>query len=279
VVHQKNLFLLKEAALILNPLGGKNLREAPLLFALAKHVGLEVKIVKDFWEIEQTIEKLVFSKRILLVSGGDGTISAVLTACFRKKKVPALAILPGGTTNLIAWDVSRPSGQLRSFQRFLKGFPPRIKKRKVLKIWPPNLYSMFCGAGLLAEGVKLYNKRRSQKGLRGLRNALPVALQVLTKGLPSPKQWPRLKSYPRKIPIIMITTLERVFLPIQSFLKKPCPDIKVGIFARTFIPFSVLCEKEIELETYTLAVDGELVESKEGRFVIQSTEEIEFFSW
>ncbi len=279
MVHQRNPFPLEEAGLILNPLGGKNLREAPFLLALANHVGLEVKVARNFKEITRATREFLPAKKLLLVSGGDGTVSAVLTASLQAGSPPRVVVLPGGTTNLIAWDVSRPRGQLKIFERFLKKLPPKIKKRRVLRILPANLYCMFCGAGLLAEGVRLYNKRRQEKGLRGLRNALPVTFWTFIKGLRATDDLPVLTGVERRAATVMLTTLEKVFLPVKLFLKEPCPAVKVGLFPRTIFPFSVLCETEVELKARFLAVDGELLESKERRFVIQTTEEVEFLSW
>jgi len=280
VVHQKSPFSLKDAGLILNPKGGKNTKEAFLLLAFAKHAGLEIRLGSNFKELLYATEKLLsLSKKILFISGGDGTVSAVLTACLRKGRKPAFAVLPGGTTNLIAWDVSRPRGQLSIFQRFLKGFPPLVRERKALRIEPHGLYGLFCGAGLLAEGVRLYNLRRIRSGKRGLKNALPVTLRLLLKGVKNGRESLIFGSPPQKAQAAIFTTLEKVFVSLRPFFQKPCAEIKVGLFPRTILPLFVSCEEKIALRTEILALDGEIIENKGVPFIIKAADRVVFYTW
>jgi len=280
VVYQRSRRI-AEAGLVINPTSGRNLREANLLLALAHHAGLDYAEGRDFESLkEATSTLLAQKKKILLVSGGDGTFSAVLTACLRARRLPVLAVLPGGTTNLIAWDVSRPKGQLKIFRHFLAGKPPAVKIRRALKIKSYEIYGMFCAAGMLAEGIRRYNLNRQERGLRGLKNALPVTGSLLKEvffrgrpGLPlntSP-------AAPFRLNTVMVTTLEKVFLPLKPFVSR-CPYLKVGFFPEKLLPFKVSCLPEIELKSSTLAVDGEIL-TGQATFTVETGPEVIFYRW
>ena len=267
---------LAQAALILNPTSGRNQKEAPKVLALANQAGLTWALVKTFAEIErETLRLLETGKRHLLVSGGDGTVSGVLTVCLRAGEKPLVSVLPGGTTNLIAWDVSRPSGQLKILENFLTGAPGVFLTRRLVRVKPKEVYGLFGGAGLIAQGVARYNERRVKEGLLGLRNALPVALRLLKEGAPGAKL--KARSF-FEAAAVLVTTLERVFLPVAPFLQKPCPSLKVGLFPRRLFPFKVLCLPRLELLSPLFALDGEILRAEDG-FVIETTEEITFARW
>ncbi|AEH45931.1 diacylglycerol kinase catalytic region [Thermodesulfatator indicus DSM 15286] len=275
---------LKKAVLLWNPSAGKNLKEGLLLYALAKQAGLAQAPVKNYQEIEEAL--LNYSregKRHFIVSGGDGTISAFITAYLRHlpDQEIALTVLPGGTNNLIAWDVSRPFRQVKIFMNFLKAKKPLILKRRALKVIPGNYYGLFCAAGLLAEGTFFYNVLRKKEGIRGLKNIFKVVRKTFKKGLK------------REIPLIvetnslvyfpetaMLTTLNKLFIPLKPFKKvSNCPKIKIGLFPRKIVPFKTLCEEEVRLHTPGIALDGEEIESPANLFKINVTKEITFLKW
>ncbi|OAG26788.1 hypothetical protein TH606_10470 [Thermodesulfatator autotrophicus] len=277
-------FCKDQVALVWNPRGGKNLKEGLILMALARQAGLTEVIVKDYSEIETTLKSLIAQgKKHFLVSGGDGTVSAFLTAYFRNfpEKEVYLTVLPGGTNNLIAWDVSRPFGQLRIFKFFLTQKTPKVLKRKVLKIIPGEYYGLFCAAGLLAEGTFLYNILRKKKGIRGLKNISQVIAETIKKGfkreMPLIVETNSLVYFPETA---MLTTLNRLFIPLKPFPRvNKCSQIKIGLFPRKIIPFKTFCEREVRLHTPGIALDGEEIESPANLFKIILAGEITFLKW
>jgi len=117
---------------------------------------------------------------LVAVNGGDGTISAVLTALFTTewpdRRLPFLALLRAGTTSMLARDVGLPGSRLQGLSRLLdwayagRGAASLIK-RPVLRLkWEKGgepLYGMFFGTGGIYEGIKFCHARIYKKGVRG----------------------------------------------------------------------------------------------------------------
>src|SRR4029453_13687033 len=59
---------------------------------------------------------------LIIVNGGDGTVQAVLTALFDADPdtLPLLAVLPSGTTNMVAADVEAMRHPVPALQRLLQ---------------------------------------------------------------------------------------------------------------------------------------------------------------
>ncbi|WP_022853611.1 diacylglycerol kinase family protein [Thermodesulfatator atlanticus] len=275
---------IESAVLFWNPLGGKNLKEGLLLLALARHAHLSTEKIKNYPEIEKALRKhLAQGKRLFLISGGDGTISAFLTAYFRELKPPEIeiAVLPGGTNNLIAWDVARPFNQLKIFKAFLSHQRPRMLKRKALRIEPGKFFGMFCAAGLLAEGTFLYNELRKKEGVKGMKNILKVIAKLGKRGLR--RELPLLvepQSLVYAPETAMFTTLERLFIPLFPFPKvRNCREIKGGIFPQKLIPFKTFCTPKVRIHTPAIALDGEMIKSSDNVFELTTTKELTFLKW
>jgi diacylglycerol kinase family enzyme len=96
--------------LISNPLSQRNQRRQPAMRdAVAGHPDL---LHAELDSVHATADVLSdFARRevdLLVVSGGDGTVQKVLTELLNGQQfdpLPAVALLPGGMTNLIAADV------------------------------------------------------------------------------------------------------------------------------------------------------------------------------
>lgn len=96
-------------ALIHNPHGGHNRRHAPAVKALAANAQIPCREATTYDEITQAMREIgALGPDMLIVNGGDGTV-ALVVSCLRQAgvfaKEPILALLRGGTTNLIARDV------------------------------------------------------------------------------------------------------------------------------------------------------------------------------
>lgn len=92
-----------------NTNSGGNRKGLDRVVAAARALELPHVLTRDVQEIEPALRQLAASgTRILVVNGGDGTIQAVLSALRRQPifaEEPILAVLPGGTTNMIHRDV------------------------------------------------------------------------------------------------------------------------------------------------------------------------------
>ena len=114
---------------------------------------------------------------LLVVVGGDGTVHATLNHIFGSRpfaKLPLLTVIPGGTTNMTAYDLGlrgNPDRALVSLKRQLqKSISSATKSRRILRIEQQGstaLYGMFFGAGIIAGGVRDFTPRVQQMGIDG----------------------------------------------------------------------------------------------------------------
>ncbi|MBB3104431.1 diacylglycerol/lipid kinase family protein [Azomonas macrocytogenes] len=114
---------------------------------------------------------------VLVIIGGDGTLQATLTELLRSTdKIPALLIVPGGTTNMSAGALGtrlNPEAALRALSAWLQaeGKPPRQVEKAVLRIEDgissgPH-FGMFFGTGAIASGVRYFHSQIKPNGIRG----------------------------------------------------------------------------------------------------------------
>lgn len=116
---------------------------------------------------------------LLVVNGGDGTVQAVLTGVFNRgplDALPLLAVLPGGTTNMVAADIRSPTRAVPALQRLLATARDgrvhgTVVQRPVMRaeITPdaPPIYSMFFGSGAIYHGIKFCRHYVATLGVRG----------------------------------------------------------------------------------------------------------------
>ena len=154
---------MKKVGIIENPRSQQNKRgvgrleavaaaEPALHYARLEHVGLLPEILAEF--ARQDVE-------VVVTSGGDGTVQAVLTALIEGrpfKKLPTLALLPAGMTNMTAKDIGVRAGGEKGLRRVLaclRGNSPEsnIVQRPLLRLeniadYPPQVGMFFGGAGI-----------------------------------------------------------------------------------------------------------------------------------
>jgi len=125
---------------------------------------------------------------ILAVCGGDGTVQQVLNVILSPAspfaQVPPLAILPGGTTNMIAHDLneaSRPTTVLETILKHLhdKTLSSRVATRPVIRLSGGDAavpsYGLFFGAAGIYEATM--DNRKSIDRL-GVRDGLGPGLRI-----------------------------------------------------------------------------------------------------
>ena len=125
---------------------------------------------------------------LVAINGGDGTIQAALTSLYSQRlfeRMPLLALLPGGTTNMTAYDISGGRRKLLpSIRKLLRGAETggdwTVVERPVLRVRPGAdaacLYGFFFGAGAIIRGMEYFQARVHSKGLK---NELGPGLTML----------------------------------------------------------------------------------------------------
>jgi len=172
-------------------------------------------------------------------NGGDGTISAVLTALFTTQwpdGLPILALLRAGTTSMLARDAGLPGSRLQGLARLLdwatsgRGAASLVR-RPILRLeWEKGgapLYGMFFGTGVIYEGIKFCHARIYKKGVGGeLAAGLTLARFALAavKGdrrtIPQARMGVSLEGRAMEnmdILVLFVTTLERLFLGMRPY--------------------------------------------------------------
>ena len=176
---------------------------------------------------------------VVAVNGGDGTIHAVLTELFRQPspgQLPLLALLRSGTASMIARDVGLSGSPRGALSRLLTWISTdcgsaSVVQRPLLKVeGAPDqkpLYGMFLGAAGICQGIQFCLDRVHSKGVSGqLAAGLTLGRFLLAaarrdKSLLSPVRatvgLDREPSEQREFLLILISTLERLFLGIRPY--------------------------------------------------------------
>lgn len=177
---------------------------------------------------------------ILAISGGDGTVSRVLTHLIDEApfaKMPLIAILPGGTANMTAGDIGLRGSVRATLQRLVdwqrdQSRASQVVCRSVLRVQPgegltPH-YGFFFGAGAVVQGIEYTNENIHS---RGLKNELSLGLGLVRSMWGIARQDSRFVQATRigigidnkmiaeatDITLLVVSTLERLFLNIHPF--------------------------------------------------------------
>jgi len=172
---------------------------------------------------------------LLAVNGGDGTAQAVITEFMRRGiQGPQLAILPGGTTNLSAYDLNGRSRLATSFrvlaaQATLPATQRASIERPLLEVQRESQaseYGFFLGAGAILAGMRHF---REHVGSRGLRDELAAGVSLL-RGLAgiagrehawssheTAVQLAGSEDFSGPLNLVMATTLERLLLGLRPW--------------------------------------------------------------
>ena len=151
----------------------------------------------------------------IYLEGGDGTVVAVLTACFsdqlRRHSLPRFAILPGGSTNLAHQVFGLKSFDAATIKRQIDqsnepAFDPDITKHKALLIQTSDTRTPFVGF-LLSTGSLARLMLYTQDNLHGKRRgAISIARAILKLILS-----PRSTQYSDGLPLIRPSLFTRIF--------------------------------------------------------------------
>ena len=164
-----------------NPRSGSNPRAAASLRrVLGAHRDIPYREATDPATVAPALRELAErGVDAVAISGGDGTVSAVLDEVFARNpfpRLPLLAVLRGGTTNMTAGDVGlrgRPDRALGSLIECAAraGDGLAVLERPVLRIDPGGgrapLHGMFFGAAAISQGIEYCKRKVHAAGLRG----------------------------------------------------------------------------------------------------------------
>ncbi len=132
---------------------------------------------------------------VLAINGGDGTVQRLLTALLGKlnlDRLPSIAVLAGGTTNLIAGDVGLPGPPARGLRRLLDvvagGEIDRcLCKRAVMRVdhlaGVGPQFGLFLAIGALAHAVCDHAVRDARRRIPGPIMLTSTVMRVLADGL------------------------------------------------------------------------------------------------
>lgn len=148
-----------------NPNARQVRRRAALLGPLEQREQVTLAWTGAPTELRATLARLALNDGdLLVINGGDGTVQSTLTALAELQPLarwPTLAVLPGGTTNMTAFDVSGRVSYPRALAALLQAMdaPARafIRRRHVLRVQTdgvPIRYGFAFGAGAMVNGVQ-----------------------------------------------------------------------------------------------------------------------------
>lgn len=229
---------------IFNPGSGANLKSPDAMRrVLDAHPDIPYCNVSDPDSVARALDELAaHDVNIVAISGGDGTVHAVISTLLNRNpfpQLPLLAILHSGTTNMTAGDIGyrgRPHRALKCLIRRATGDAEglHILRRHIICVNPgagrAPLYGMFFGAAAICQGIEYCRGKVHRVGLRGeigpgvamLRFALAMArgerdiVSPVTVGV-SMDGSPVLTS---ECEIFHVTTLKRLFLGLRPFWGK-----------------------------------------------------------
>lgn len=238
-----------------NTTSGRNRKELDRVVAAARVLGLPHALTREVREIEPALRHLAASgSKMLAVNGGDGTLHAVLSVLRRQPifdQEPLLAILPGGTTNMIHRDVGVRGDASRALGRLAhasnNGGSGNIVARPVIELqlrdWREPHYGFFFGAAALPRVICASRRTLHSRGFSGPAGeglALTWTLGRLLAGQAArdPILHPDSISFAldgdawqkKRFVFLLVTTLDRLLLGLRPI----APNGQLGIVGLTW---------------------------------------------
>jgi hypothetical protein len=164
-----------------NPGSGANLRNGKAMRdELAAHPRVPCRDVANPADVDDALREMA-ERGIdtIAISGGDGTVSAVLDAIYARSlfpQRPLIAVLRGGTANMTARCIGMRGPQHLALRALIAaggdgGERLTITRRPVLSVdrggGHPAIHGMFFGAAAISQGIDYCKRRVHALGLRG----------------------------------------------------------------------------------------------------------------
>lgn len=179
-----------------NPSSGINRNNPDTLGRLCALQKIPFYQARNPLEVEHCLDEIEsLSPDLLAVSGGDGTVSAIIGAMNRRVNqggMPVMALLQGGSTNMIHRDVGLHGQPHRALQRLLKDVRNGCAGRKIQSRFPMAVsvegertehFGFFFAIGSVARALLVSQERCRRGGPGGLANEIFVLASSFLKGL------------------------------------------------------------------------------------------------
>lgn len=175
---------------------------------------------------------------VLAIAGGDGTLQHVFNRLFNErifKTMPPLAVLPGGTTNMIAYDI----GAARKPAKELKALLARARagrldearvQRRLIAVHVPGrtapMYGLFGGGAGIYQGTMISRRSVDRVGMRDAAGPLAGMVSLLgplmigrnpIKPVTALITHDHGKDERRDYIAILVSTMERLILGLSPF--------------------------------------------------------------
>ncbi len=150
-------------------------RYADLRQALPASPDIRHHLTGDIQEAAAVLEKIRWqTEDVLVINGGDGTAQNLLTLLLSRhapSDTPRIALLPGGSTNMSAFDINteraygRCLDRLRSATNSASQHHPerqvQIEQRPLVRVAlsDNDQYGFFFGIGTIVQGIEYFHKR------------------------------------------------------------------------------------------------------------------------
>lgn len=176
---------------------------------------------------------------LLVVNGGDGTLAYALTEILEHRvfddRVPRIAVLRGGRTNMTALDLGCSRNPVRSLEELINAarhgrIEERTQRRDVLRCEYGNEVrcGMFFGGGVIHRGIDVVHSSFPQGRARGVFGSTVVAGGLLAKlplsrgnGILAPDKAQIMLDgqlvAPGEFTVFMASTLPRLFSQLRPF--------------------------------------------------------------
>jgi len=304
-------FDLEHAAVISHTGSGYNRKHGvAALDELAQAAGVLHLVVSSTQELEKTLYECAQQNLSLLVlNTGDGNVCAVIELMRERAKFaqePALALLQGGTTNMIHKDVGLtgpPTTGLASLLRALRSGDYVSLNRPPLCVHRSQqtpLYGFFFATNAVVRAILRTRRSLHPHGMTGsVSEAVAIAAMIMKL------MWYRAKADPALAPanvelrvnggdwqpqqqiLLLALTLQHLILKLRP-LRPPhrsawaslqWPDYQLGSWIRQFLRGNLPAFDSLELRgAFSWALDGEIFDHQiqDGTLQIKLGEPVEF---
>lgn len=165
----------------------------------------------------------------LVIEGGDGTVQRVLTNLLRvvePGRLPPIALMPAGTTNVTAANVNRTKSYDQARDALavaLASSTPRIAERPILKAQFANEvhFGFLFGLGIVSEGVERFSTQRSSSQLVSFWRMSGI----FARSLLTTRSMVQVETEAGRVDTfaMMATTLDRVLYGMRPYLPGDLP--------------------------------------------------------
>lgn len=283
---------LKHTALISNLASEQNSKHGlKSIEALIHPIGLRHYRMETLDGLDDVIQECTQQQiNLLIINAGDGTVSRILEAIRQTspyQQEPTLALLHGGTTNMIHNDVGFPGNPANGLNKLLQNlnkyhytiterYPLLVKRQNTERI----LHGFFLGTHAVLKGILRTRERFHQRNSKGTVSELISVITMLWRlmghrvkhdPILSPisvqisydeKNWQRISHI-----LLMAVSLRKMILGIKPLRRGQhaglavlnAPDYRLGSLARKFLRGNADTLESIYLQgDFGWILDGEI---------------------